>query len=414
MMRIYAVLTQHPRSKKKKKWLLPAYNREEVNSFFAAGVPLEILEIGQLPQKRADSIIARFRKQFPIKQQLELFEGLTPLMQVGFNPIKAFLLQARSTSRLGSRIITMDIVHGILQGELLNVAFSRHHAVFDDTLLALIEEGENTGTIADSCEEIVRVLSKKLENSRKMASAMTYPIIVILMAFVVAYIFTVILIPKIKTIYDNLNGDLPGITKVVVAASTFLQANPYILLVPLGFIIAWVINAKKLAWQNWYCKFLLFLPIANDFMRKTAITNGCRSLSVLLNSGIPMAHALTIAGRSTGNIYFQNVFKDIREMINRGESMTIAFQLNSEHFGILGERLAAAIESGETSGEIDRVLKRLSLTFEREMEVTIDRIEQTIVPLVTVLLAIFVGVIVFAIFLPLFGMGKVLMNSSNR
>ena len=151
-----------------------------------------------------------------------------------------------------------------------------------------------------------------------------------------------------------------------------------------------------------------------DFMRKSAITNGCRSLSVLLNSGIPMAHALTISGKSTGTIYFQQVFLDIREMINKGESMTMAFQVHSDHFGVLGERLAAAVESGESSGEIDKVLARVSKTFEREMEVFIERLEQTIVPVVTVGLAAFVGTIVFAIFLPLFGMGKVLMNSANR
>jgi type IV pilus assembly protein PilC len=233
------------------------------------------------------------------------------------------------------------------------------------------------------------------------------------MACVVGYIFTAVLIPKIKSIYDNLHGELPGITKMVVAASTFLQHYPAILIAPIIFLVAWVMNLKWLSYQMWYCRIMLKIPLINDFMRKAAITSGCRALSVLIDSGIPMAKALVIAGRATGTIYFDSIFGQIRDMINKGDSMTIAFQAQSDQFGILGERLAAAVESGETSGEIDKVLARLSKTFEREMALVIDRLQQTIVPLVTIGLAIMVGVIVFAIFLPLFGMGKVLMNAAK-
>ncbi len=412
-MKIYAATTQHPRSGRVTKWLIPAYNLEEVNAFLTAGVTQKQLALGQLPPLRSADIVRSYMKKFPLKQQLEFFEGLTPLIQVGFNPVKAFLLQARSTNHLGVRLITMDIVHSLLTGELLYAAFAKHKDVFDDTVLALIEEGENTGTLGETFEELVRVLAKNLDYQRRIVSSLTYPVIVIIMAFVVTYIFTAVLIPKIKMIYDNLHGELPGITKAVVAMSTFLQANPWVMLGPIIFIIAWVCNLRWLSYKMWYCKIMVKTPIISNFMQKSAITSGCRALSVLLNSGIPMAKALTIAGRATGTIYFQKVFEDIRDMINRGDSMTVAFQAQSDVFGLLGERLAAAVESGESSGEIDQVLSRLSKTFEREMEVVIDRLQQTIVPLVTVILAAVVGVIVFAIFLPLFGMGKVLMNSSK-
>ena len=412
-LKIYAATTQNPRTGVLKKWLIPAHTREEVDSFLSAGVPQKLISLGQLPQGRSDGLVRQYMKKFPLKQQLEFFEGLTPLIQVGFNPVKAFLLQARSTTQLGVRLITLDIVHSLLSGELLYAAFAKHNNVFDETVLALIEEGENTGTLGNTFEELVRVLAKNLEYKRRIVSSMTYPIIVILMALIVTYIFTVVLIPKIKTIYDNLHGDLPPITKVVVGVSTFLQKNPWLMILPVVFIAAWVSNLRWLSYQMWYCRAMLRVPLINNFMQKAAITSGSRALSVLLDSGIPMAKALTIAGRATGTIYFQKVFEEIRDMINRGDSMTIAFQTQSDQFGILGERLAAAVESGETSGEIDQVLGRLSKTFEREMEIVIDRLQQTIVPLVTVVLAGFVGVIVFSIFLPLFGIGKVLMNSSK-
>jgi type II secretory pathway component PulF len=412
--KIYGAVTKHPKTGKIRKWLIPAYNREEVELFLNTGIPQKIITLGQIPPGRAHSLIRQHSSHFPLKDQVEFFEGLTPLIQVGFNPIKAFILQARSTRKLGVRIITMDIVHGILSGELLYMAFSRHRDVFDETILALIEEGENTGTLAETFEEIVRVQSRALEYRRRIVSSMTYPIIVIIMALSVTYIFTTILIPKIKTIYDNLHGDLPGITKAVVGASTFLQANPWVLIFPVVLIAVWIANIRKLNYQMWYCKFILAIPFVRDFARKSAITRGCRSLSVLLDSGVAMAKALTITARSTGTIYFQKVFEDIREMINRGESMTIAFQTHSDNFGILGDRLAAAVESGEASGEIDKVLARLSKTFEREMEVAIERLQETLVPAITIALAAMVGTIVFSIFLPLFGMGKVLMHATGH
>lgn len=412
-MKIYAATTQHPKSGRVTKWLIPAHNREEVDAFLSAGVPQKLLSIGQLPPNRSNEIVKRHLKSFPLKHQMTFFEGMAPLIQVGFNPVKAFLLQARSSQNMSVRVVTMDIVHSLLSGELLYSAFAKHKGIFDETILSLIEEGENTGTLGETFEELVRVLGKNLDYQQKLTSALIYPCVVIVMAGVVGYIFTAILIPKIKTIYENLHGDLPQITKIVVGASDFLQKNPIVMIFPVGLIVAWAMNIKKLNYKMWYCKLMLKIPYVNDFIRKAAITSGCRSLSVLLNSGIPMAKALTIAGRSTGTIYFQKVFDDIRDMINKGDSMTIAFQSQSDVFGILGERLAAAVESGETSGEIDAVLKRLSKTFEREMEIVIDRLQQTIVPMVTVGLAIFVGVIVFAIFLPLFGMGKVLMNASK-
>jgi type IV pilus assembly protein PilC len=302
----------------------------------------------------------------------------------------------------------------MLSGELLYMAFAKHKNVFDETVLALIEEGESTGTLAETFEEIVRTQTKSLNYQRQLVSSMTYPIIVIIMAFAVTFIFTTILIPKIKMIYDNLHGELPEITKIVVGIATFLKNNPWILLAPVVFIIAWVMNIRKLNYKMWYCRAMLQIPFINHFICTSAITRGSRALSVLLNSGVPMAKALAIAGRATGSIYFQNVFDNIRDMINQGDSMTLAFQTHSDVFGIPGERLAAAVESGEASGEIDQVLARLSKTFEREMEIAIDRLQQTIIPAVTILLAAFVGTIVFSIFLPLFGMGRVLMHATSR
>jgi type II secretory pathway component PulF len=234
------------------------------------------------------------------------------------------------------------------------------------------------------------------------------------MACIVGYIFTAVLIPKIKTIYDNLGGELPQITRIVVSISDFLQKYPLFLIFPIIFVIAWSSSLRWLSYQMWYCRIMLTLPVVNDFMQKSAITSGCRALAVLLGSGIPMAKALTIAGRSTGSIYFEKVFEQIRDMINKGDSMTLSFQSQGDQFGGMGDRLAAAVESGEASGEIEQVLTRLSKTFEREMELVIDRLQQTIVPAVTVVLAAFVGVIVFAIFLPLFGIGQVLMHSSGH
>jgi|GEM_PF-241423 type IV pilus assembly protein PilC len=413
-MKIYGVTTQHPRTGKIKKWLIPAYNREEVDSFISVGVPQKILSIGVIPQKRADQMVKSYSKRFSLEDQVVFFEGMSPLMQVGFNPVKAFLLQARATAKLGVRIITMSIVHGLLSGELLHAAFARHKNVLDDTTLALIEEGESTGTLGETFSELVRVLSKRLDYRRQLQSALTYPCIVIVMACVVGYIFTAVLIPKIKTIYDNLGGQLPGITKFVVAISDFLQSYPILLIAPIVLVIIWANYIKWLSYQMWYCRAMLTIPMINEFLRKSAITNGCRTLAVLLGAGIPMAKALTIAGRSTGTVYFERVFAQICDMINKGDSMTIAFQSHGDQFGGMGDRLAAAVESGEASGEIEEVLNRLSKTFEREMEVVIDRLQQTIVPAVTIVLAVFVGVIVFAIFLPLFGIGQVLMHSAGH
>jgi hypothetical protein len=98
-------------------------------TFSNTGIPQKIITLGQIPPGRAHSLIRQHSTHFPLKDQVEFFEGLTPLIQVGFNPIKAFILQARSTRKLGVRIITMDIVHGILSGELLYMAFSRHRDV---------------------------------------------------------------------------------------------------------------------------------------------------------------------------------------------------------------------------------------------------------------------------------------------
>jgi type IV pilus assembly protein PilC len=412
--KIYVAVTKNPKTGKLRTWQIPAYDKEEVDLFLNAGIPQRVVTLGQLAPKRSEQLIKRYSKSFPLRLQVEFFEGLAPLIQVGFNPVKAFILQARATRDMHVRAVTMDIVHSLLSGELLFKAFARHANVFDETVLALVEEGESTGTLAETFEEIVRTQTKNLNYQRQLVSSMTYPIIVIIMAFVVTYIFTTILIPKIKMIYDNLHGELPTITRVVVGISTFLKANPWLLIGPIAFIVAWVVNLRRLNYQMWYCKVMLKIPAINAFLCKTAITRGCRALSVLLNAGVPMSKALTIAGRATGTIYFQKVFDNIREMINNGENMTAAFQANSDVFGVPGERLAATVESGEASGEMDQVLARLSKTFEREMEIAIDRLQQTIVPAVTIILAAFVGTIVFSIFLPLFGMGKVLMHATQH
>jgi type II secretory pathway component PulF len=164
----------------------------------------------------------------------------------------------------------------------------------------LIEEGENTGR-GGTFEEIVRVQSRALEYRRDcfLHDLSHY---VIIMALSVTYIFTTILITKIKSIYDNLHGDLPGITKAVVGASTFLQANPWVLIFPVVLIAVWMPTSKTQL-PDVVLQILFGHSFCSGFRAKSAITRVCRSLSVLLDSGGGNGQALTITARSTGTIY---------------------------------------------------------------------------------------------------------------
>ncbi len=300
-----------------------------------------------------------------------------------------------------------DLIMGIKAevegGSSFSQALKKFPDHFDDLFVNLVEAGEQSGSLEALLEKIATYKEKTEQLKAKIKKALVYPISVLIVAFVVTLILLLFVVPQFEAMFKNFGSDLPALTKMVVNLSVWMQAKWYILV--LGFIAIFSsirhIYKKSEKVRDYMDKVILKAPVMGDLANKSAIARFSRTLSTMFAAGVPLVEAMDSVAGASGNSVYKRAILQVRDEAAAGEQLQAALRRTN----LFPNMVVQMIAIGEESGSIDAMLAKVADIYEEEVDNAVDALTSLMEPIIMCFLAVVVGGLVVAMYLPIFKMG---------
>lgn len=325
---------------------------------------------------------------------------LSTMVDSGVSLLRAlYILEEQTEDELLKEVIA-EVRDDIEAGSSLGDALDRHPEVFNELYVAMVQAGEAGGILEESLRRIATQLEKDASLKRQVKSAMMYPTVIMVFAFVVLIALLTFLVPVFSGIFKDLGGDLPPITKVTVAMSNAIKSYWYILVfVPPAVFFAfkkWKNTEKgKAAWH----KFLLRIPFKiGTIIHKVALARWARSFASLNAAGVPILECIDVAGRTAGNRELQTAMESVSRSVETGGTVADPLKASPVFPAMVGHMIA----SGEETGELDTMLSKVADFYEDEVDAAVKALTSVLEPIMIVLVGGIVGFIVVAMYMPMF------------
>jgi type IV pilus assembly protein PilC len=262
----------------------------------------------------------------------------------------------------------------------------------------MVRAGEASGQLSEILARLADYLEATQRLKREIKSAMTYPVISLVMVFGIAAFLMIGIVPKFKEIFDGLGVPLPGVTKAVMGASLFMRDNVLVCFGGLAAIVFALITFKKSPpGRRFFDRFVLRVPVFGPLFRKVALSRFSRTFSTLIKSGVPIIGALEIVGETSGNTVIENAVKNAAESVKCGD--TLSGPLGKEP--VFPPMVVRMIGIGERAGALEQLLEKISEFYDQQVEAEVKGLTSMIEPLLIAVMGIVVGGIVLAVFLPI-------------
>lgn len=349
------------------------------------------------PQKRGKKVKSEDLVIFS-RQMATMVDAGIPIVQA----LEA--LHDQTTNPTFKKVIaTMrDDIH---VGSSLSAAFAKHPKIFDSLYCNMIKVGESGGVLATILERISQYLEKTARLVRKVQAALVYPSVIVCMACLITLILLVKVVPTFAGIYESFGRELPLPTRILIGFSNVLRTQLWLAALVVGgagFLLYRFQKTERGA--RAIDQFKLKMPIFGDLICKVAISRFSRTLSTLMQSGVPILESLEIVGKSCGNKIIEAVIVDVRESVRKGEG--IAEPLGrSDVFPPMVTRMIAI---GEKSGQMEKMLNKIAEFYDDQVDASVSALTSLIEPLIIGFLGIVVGSIVIALFMPIINITQII------
>jgi type IV pilus assembly protein PilC len=330
---------------------------------------------------------------------------LATMMRAGVPLLQAFDIVARgSTNPRLTRLLT-DIRQDVETGTSLSSAFRKHPMYFDALYCNLVEAGEAGGILEALLDRLAIYQEKTVAIKNKIKSALTYPIAVMVVAFVVVAVIMIFVVPAFEDVFKSFGADLPAPTLIIIAMSKFFVSYWWAIFGGLGGGIYFFMQSWKRseAMQKRMDRLLLKVPVFGDLMYKSAIARWTRTLSTMFAAGVPLVEALDSVGGASGNAVFAEATEAIQRDVSTGAALTTSMTTT----GIFPTMVLQMASIGEESGSLDHMLSKAAEFYEDEVDEAVKALSSLMEPFIIVILGGLIGGIVVSMYLPIFKLGSV-------
>jgi type IV pilus assembly protein PilC len=320
------------------------------------------------------------------------------MINSGLSLIRALNILAQQTENPKLAEIIGEIRSEVEQGRPLSAAMAEHEQ-FPKLFIAMVRAGETAGLLDQVLLRVANTLEADVALRRKIKSAMTYPVVVLIMAVTLSSAMIVFIVPTFEGLFESLGGELPVPTQVLVTLSVIMRKFWYILVfLP---ILGW--KGFTLARKQPRVRFLLDtlklkVPVFGPLFHKVALSRFTRNFGSLLRAGVPILSALEIAADTVNNGVMSNAINDVKSAVKEGES--IASPLTKHE--VFPPMTVQMIAVGEETGAIDEMLEKISDFYDQEVEATTEQLTALLEPLMIAVLGGIVGGMVIALYMPMF------------
>jgi len=322
------------------------------------------------------------------------------LIRAGVPVVEATHILGEQTRSKPLKRALMQVEEDIRNGMAFSDAAGKHPKVFPLLFVNMMRAGEATGNVDDTLDRLASTLEKQYNIKKKIQSAKTYPAILSLLTLVVGMFLMVFIVPTFMDAFKEMNLEMPLITVIVVGISDWLIQFWYLVILGLLVLVVGLHYFYKNNKEFHYAVnvFLLRMPIFGQLLQKDIIARMTRTLSTLFSSSVPILQALTIVEKVGGNPVMGKVVLEARDNLEKGGTLSEPLE-KSWLFPPLVTQMTSI---GEKTGSLDYMLEKIADFYEEEVNRAVDTMKSLIEPLMIVVLALVVGVIVAAIFLPMF------------
>lgn len=352
------------------------------------------------------SKVKAVRKKRITQEDITVFtRQLATMMKAGLPLMQAFEIVAKGHSNPSMTQMLMQVRADVEQGSALGKAFAKHPKYFDRFYCNLIAAGETGGVLESLLDKLAIYKEKTQAIKKKVKSALTYPIAIVVVAIVLVFIMMVFVLPAFGEVYSSMGAELPGLTQIVMGISDFFVQYAWVIVigtVALCFgVYQWYKKSPML--QKRVDAIMLRLPIFGSIVRKATIARWARTTSTLFAAGVPLVEVLDSVSGAAGNILYEEATHDIRAKVTQGLSLTSSMQ-GTDMFPNMVLQMAAI---GEESGSLDDMLNKAAEFYEDEVDNAVAQLSSLMEPIIMVVLGSIIGVILVAMYLPLFNLGNV-------
>ena len=302
------------------------------------------------------------------------------------------------------KVIIREVKNDISSGTSFSDSVKKYPRAFNNLFTSMVEAGEASGQLSEILAKVSVYFEDSVKLTKKVKSALMYPIAVILLAVGLVNVLLIFVIPTFKEMFTDMGAELPMPTQMLIDLSDWLKGN--ILFVIIGGIVFWKVMAKFLATPRGRIikdRTLFRMPIVGGLSQKIAVSRFCRTFAILLRSGVPILKALDIVNRASGNTYIESACREISRIINQGGQISEVLA-EKPYFPPMVKHMAKA---GEQTGKMDAMFDKISDFYDSEIETTVSGLTSLMEPILICFLGIVIGGIVMAMFLPIFNMANV-------
>lgn len=339
----------------------------------------------------------------PVKLQhfVIYLRQFSTLIKAGVTVVDATAILAAQTESKALKKALLDVEQELREGNPLSESVSKHKKIFTPMFINMVNAGEVSGNLDETLERLAEHFEKQHYTRQKIVSALSYPMAVGIIAIVVVIFLLVAVVPTFVSMFADMGGELPTITKFVLASSNFMQLFWWLVVLIIFAFVFLVMYLKKSDRTKYYFDYaLLRMPLFGNMLQKAALARMMRTLSSLFSSSVPILQAMSIVEKVVENEVIAKVIRESRDSLEKGRSMTEPMKTHWAFPPLVTQMIVI----GEETGALDAMLSKIAEFYEKEVETGTDRLKSLIEPIMIVFLAGLVGTIVTSIMMPMFTM----------
>ena len=346
------------------------------------------------------NIVLFQRKTVKPKVLMIFTRQLATLIDAGLPLLRGLNVLAKQERDSVLKSTINKLADSVQGGSTFSEGLAQHPRLFNDLYVNMVRAGELGGVLEVVLTRLAEFQEKAQKIKNKVVATMVYPIIVLVLALAIMMFLMIFIVPRFEAIFHDMLGDkpLPAITRFVIGVSSFMQNHWAILLgLLVGIIVLSKLGARTRAGRAVLDRVKLRAPLFGNLIRKTSISRFARTLGTLVTSGVPILQALTITRETAGNMVIARAISRVHDSVKEGESIVQPLEAS----GAFPPMVVSMIDVGEETGQLPEMLLKIAEVYDDEVDNSVAALTSLLEPIMIVLLALIVGTIVIALFMPL-------------
>ena len=381
---------------KKENGTFEAESENEVRSFLASQ-DYEVVSVTVRPPYDID--INDHAKMKVADLSFSLTQ-LSTYIKSGIPLVDAVKILAKQSTKAAPKKAFQRLVYELLKGESVSNAMLKQEQVFPKLLINMVKTAEMTGDLPSILDDMADYYTSMERTRKQMVSAMTYPVVVLTIAFGVLIFMLTYLVPQFASMFESNDAELPAITLAVLGASNFIKAHWILLIVAiLGIVIGFMIAYKKIvSFRTGVQVFLMHVPVVKSIIIYSEVANFTKTFASLLNHGVFITDSMEILSKITNNEVYKKIIDKTLHNLGKGDSISASFR-GEWAFPVVAYEM---LVTGESTGQLGLMMEKVADHFQALHKSVIDQLKSLMEPLMICALAVVVGIILLSIVQPMF------------